>query len=176
MLRGILEEKWTRAFGEEQTSSQQPETSPGTVLLGMATQTAGHGPKCSHGRAFEVLVPKTTGGLMINFQVIVRRGDNRIRRLLVQSLQAGSLAEQQGILRAGDEIREINGLSVTGKFHEDVLRDISRDRDDHVLVTVFRRGLGEEESRAMDKQGVSFVVKTRELVSQHSWNYLLHDV
>lgn len=182
MLRDMLEEKWTRTFGDEGRGGPSTEAAGGSLVM-----TAGRKDNsnvCSvaldqqekQGRAFEVLVPKTRGGLMVQFDAQVRRGQSRVRRLIVQSLGEGSRALQQGILQVGDDVREINGLPVAGKFYEDVLRDITRDKDDHVLLTVFRKGLDPDECRAIDKQGTSFVVRTRELVSQHSWDRLLHDV
>lgn len=198
VLLNMLEEKWTRAFGSEQEGPQTsshpannsfnegPESNkPGVVLMNLnytdkANSQHGNGTgaagKNNNGRVLEILVPKTRGALMIIFSVQARRGQNRIKRLLVESLEAGSRVLAQGLIRLGDEIREVNGLPVAGKYYEEVLRDISRDKDDHVLLTVYRPGLDAEECQAIEKQGASFVVKTRELVSQHSWDRLFHDV
>ena len=188
----MLEEKWTRTFGSEQREDTEegPATKSAAVVFTGEKSTGSHQGRSEtrktqnlnnkngnrNGRAFEVLVPKTRGGLMVNFDAIVRHGQNKVRKLLVQSLEEHSRVAKQGILRVGDEIREVNGLSVAGKFYEEILCDITRDKDDYVLLTVYRQGLEQEECSEMDKLGSSFVVKTRELVSQHSWDRLFHDV
>lgn len=174
-----MEEKWTQTFGIETPQPQTEDTADrgaGTVLLSGVESEVPRQARQKKGRAFEVLAPKTRGGLMVNFEAIVRRGQNKVRKLLIQSMDENSRIFEQGIIRIGDEVVEINGLPVAGKFYEDILRDIRRDRDDHVLLTVHRQDVDEEEGRVMDQRGASFVVKTRELVSQHSWGRLLHDV
>ena len=175
-----MEEKWAQAFGletlEPQTDNNGANPNNGSEGLPGTEPQASEPTRNKTGRAFEVLAPKTRGGLMVNFEAIVRRGQNKVRKLLIQSMDENSRIFEQGIVRVGDEVIEINGLPVAGKFYEDILREIRRDRDDYVLLAVHRRDIDEEECRAIDQRGSSFVVKTRELVSQHSWGRLLHDV
>lgn len=90
----------------------------------------------THSRVFDVLVPKTDGHLMVQFQ---HNQTNVIQHLVIHNVVEGSRAARQGLLMRNDVILEINGFSVKNLYHSDIQRIIQRDRDEYVLLKVLRR-------------------------------------
>src|SRR5207248_2336763 len=66
----------------------------------------------------EVLVPKTNGQL----RILIRHDDEGdIHGLFVHGFRSYSKAEEQGLIKVGDEILKVNDIVVKGGYLEDVI-------------------------------------------------------
>ena len=86
-------------------------------------------------------MPKTNGELRIH----IRHDDEGdAHGLFVHGFKPGSKAEQQGLMRAGDEILTVDGVDVEGKFLESLVAVLQAHEgaDDSVRMRLRRRAPG----------------------------------
>lgn len=89
----------------------------------------------SPSKDIKLMVPKTNGQLRVQLR---HDDEGELHGLFVHGFRPYSKAEEQGLLKVGDEVFKVNGVFVKGGYLEDVVAALEDHTDDLVDITVRR--------------------------------------